>query len=84
MEVQAKAEYMRAKLKGFNGVKALSGLGMMIGIEVEKPSKEIVKACLEKGLLVLTAHEKVRLLPPLNITKLEMDEGLSILKEVLK
>ena len=84
LEVQAKAEYMRAKLKGFNGVKALSGLGMMIGIEVEKPSKEIVKACLEKGLLVLTAHEKVRLLPPLNITKLEMDEGLSILKEVLK
>ena len=55
----------------------------MIGLEVEKPAKEIAQQCLERGLLVLTAHEKVRIVPPLNITKTEMDEGLTILREVL-
>ena len=83
LEVQGKSEYMRAKLKGFDGVKRVSGLGLMIGLEVDGSSKEIAKKCLEKGLLVLTAHEKVRIVPPLNITKTEMDEGLTILREVL-
>lgn len=84
LEVQGKAAYLRAKLKGFDGVKSVSGLGLMIGLETARPAKEVALAAAERGLLVLTAHEKVRLLPPLNITKLEMDEGLSILKEVLK
>lgn len=83
LEVQGKSEYLRAKLKGFNGVKRVTGLGLMIGLEVEKPAKEIAQQCLERGLLVLTAHEKVRIVPPLNITKTEMDEGLTILREVL-
>ena len=83
LEVQGKAEYLRAKLKGFDGVKRVTGLGLMIGLEVEKPAKEIAQNCLKRGLLVLTAHEKVRIVPPLNITKTEMDEGLTILREVL-
>lgn len=83
LEVQGKAEYLRAKLKGFNGVKRVTGLGLMIGLEVEKPAKEIAQNCLKRGLLVLTAHEKVRIVPPLNISKTEMDEGLTILREVL-
>lgn len=83
LEVQGKAEYLRAKLKGFDGVKRVTGLGLMIGLDVEGSAKEIAKNCLEKGLLVLTAHERVRLVPPLNITKTEMDEGLTILREVL-
>ena len=83
LEVQGKSEYLRAKLKGFNGVKRVTGLGLMIGLEVEKPAKEIAQNCLKRGLLVLTAHEKVRIVPPLNITKTEMDEGLTILREVL-
>lgn len=83
LEVQGKAEYLRAKLKGFDGVKRVTGLGLMIGLEVEKPAKEIAQQCLHRGLLVLTAHEKVRIVPPLNITKTEMDEGLTILREVL-
>lgn len=82
-EVQGKAEYLRAKLKGFDGVRRVSGLGLMIGLNVEKPAKEIAQNCLKRGLLVLTAHEKVRIVPPLNITKTEMDEGLTILREVL-
>ncbi len=83
LEVQGKSEYLRAKLKGFDGVKRVTGLGLMIGLEVEKPAKEIAQNCLKRGLLVLTAHEKVRIVPPLNISKTEMDEGLTILREVL-
>ena len=83
LEVQGKAEYLRAKLKGFDGVRRVTGLGLMIGLKVEKPAKEIAQQCLHRGLLVLTAHEKVRIVPPLNITKTEMDEGLTILREVL-
>lgn len=83
LEVKGKAEYLRAKLKGFDGVRRVTGLGLMIGLNVEKPAKEIAQNCLKRGLLVLTAHEKVRIVPPLNITKTEMDEGLTILREVL-
>lgn len=84
LEVQGKAAYLRAKLKNFHGVREVTGLGLMIGLSVNKPAKEIATQCLNRGLLVLTAHERVRLLPPLTITKTEMDEGLSILKEVLE
>ena len=82
-EVTGKAEYLRAKLKGFDGVKKVTGLGMMIGLELTKNPKEVAAECLKRGLLVLTAHSRLRLVPPLTITKIEMDEGLSILKGVL-
>ena len=84
LEVQGKAAYLRAKLKNLEGVKEVTGLGMMIGLEIDKDSKQVAKACLERGLLVLTAHKRLRLVPPLTITKTEMDEGLSILREVLR
>lgn len=84
LEVQGKSEYLRAKVRLFDGVKSVTGFGLMIGLETEKSAKEIVAECLQKGLLLLTAHDRVRLLPPLTITKTEIDEGLSVLKEVLK
>ena len=84
LEVRAKGDYMRTKLRAIDGVKAVTGLGLMIGLEVNGNSKDIAKKCLEKGLLVLTAHERVRIVPPLNITKREMDEGLTIFREVLR
>ena len=84
LEVQGKSDYMRAKLKGFDGVKRVTGLGLMIGLEIGKNAKEVAAECLKRGLLVLTAHDRVRLVPPLTITKTEMDEGLSVIKEVLK
>ena len=63
----------------------VTGLGLMIGLSLkEKTAKQVAQTCLEKGLLVLTAHSRLRIVPPLNITKTQMDEGLSILKEVLK
>ena len=84
-EVKEKSEYIISFLKNIKGVKSISGLGLMLGIETDKNASDIAKGCLEKGLLVLTAHKnKVRLLPALNINKKEIDEGLNILKEVIE
>ena len=84
-EVKAKSEYIREKLSAINGVKSVSGLGLMIGVELEeKAALDVVNAALEKGLLVLTAKTKVRLLPPLNITYDEIDKGLEILQSVIE
>ncbi len=66
-------------------VESVTGMGLMIGIGLKKgTSKEIAAKCLEKGLIALTAHEKVRLLPPLTITDGELEQGLAILLEVLE
>ena len=83
-EVKEKSEYLIGELKKINGIKSVSGMGLMLGIEIEKPAGDMAKEALKKGLLVLTAKTKVRLLPPLNITKDELDRGLKILKEVIE
>lgn len=83
-EVGRKSELIKSELQKINGVKSVSGMGLMLGIETEKSAKEIADKCLEKGLLVLTAKTKVRLLPALNITNEEIKKGLSILKGVIE
>lgn len=82
--VSEKSEYIIKFLKNVKGVKSISGMGLMLGIETEKEAKEVVNECLEKGLLVLTAKTKIRLLPALNISYEEIDNGLNILKEVIE
>lgn len=83
-EVSKKSEYIFSKLKNIKGVESVSGLGLMIGITLtEKKAADVVKAALDKGLLLLTAKEKVRLLPPLTITYEEIDKGIGILSELL-
>lgn len=82
--VSEKSEYIRNYLSDIKGVKSISGMGLMLGIETEKDAKEIANACLENGLLVLTAKTKIRLLPALNISYEEIDKGLNILKEVIE
>lgn len=82
-EVRAKSAYVFEELEGAKGVKSVSGLGLMIGIETEKDAKEIVNACLQKGVLILTAKTKVRLLPPLNIGWDELKKAIAILKETI-
>ncbi len=80
-----KASYIREKLSAISGVKSVSGLGLMIGIELEsKAALDIANKCLEEGLLVLTAKTKVRLLPPLNISYDHIDKGLAILKNIIE
>ena len=82
-EVQAKSKYIFEEFEGSKGVKSVSGLGLMIGIETEKDAKEIVKACMQKGVLILTAKTKVRLLPPLNIGWDELKKAVAILKDII-
>ena len=84
-EVTKKGDYIREKLAKCSEVQSVSGIGLMIGIELKtKKAADIAKACLENGLLVLTAKTKVRLLPPLTITYEELDEGLDILIGLLE
>lgn len=83
-EVCKKSEYIKEYLLNTDGVKSVSGMGLMLGIETEKDAKAVAQDCLENGLLVLTAKTKIRLLPALNISKCELDRGLKILKEVIE
>lgn len=84
-EVSKKGDYIREKLAKCSEVQSVSGIGLMIGIELKtKKAADIAKACLENGLLVLTAKTKVRLLPPLTITYDELNEGLDILIGLLE
>ena len=81
-DVKKKADYIRAELSGADGVISVSGLGLMIGIETVKPAGEVVKTCMERGVLCLTAKTKVRLLPPLNIPMDTLAQAVAIIKEV--
>ena len=84
-EVKRKAALLREKLAQLPGVESVSGLGLMIGIALkDKKAIDVANAALEEGLLVLTAKTKVRLLPPLTITKEEIDAGLAIFEEQIK
>ncbi|MGI6594752.1 MAG: acetylornithine/succinylornithine family transaminase [Christensenellales bacterium] len=81
-EINAKAKYIRDEISKFKNVEKLTGLGLMIGIKVkDKKGKDVRAACEKDGLLILTAKDNVRLLPPLNITYEEIDKGLQILKK---
>lgn len=81
--VREKGKFIRKSLKNSTGVTGITGLGLMLGLSVEKPARDVVAQCLDRGVIFLTAHEKVRLLPPLNIGLDELDEALTILKGVL-
>ena len=84
-EAVKKGEYFREKLLAMPNIESVSGLGLMIGATLkEGDAHDIAKKCLDEGLLILTAKEKLRFLPPLNITYEEIDKGLEILTKVLK
>lgn len=83
LEVQGKSAYLFTQLGRIRNVIGVTGLGLMIGLETSKGAREVAERCLERGLIVLTAKNKVRLLPPLNVRKDEMDFALQILNEVI-
>ena len=66
-QVREKEALIRQMLEGAPGVKAVTGMGLMIGIQTEKPVSEVLSQCREEGVLCLTAKDRLRLLPPLNI-----------------
>ncbi len=84
-EVVKKGAYYKEKLEAMDGVDFVRGEGLMIGVMLkEKTAKDLLIGCADKGLLILTAKDLVRFLPPLNITYDEIDKGLKIFEDVLK
>lgn len=67
-------------LDGAPGVVSLSGRGLMIGIETVKPAPDVLKACMDRGVLCLTAKDRVRLLPALNISWDELKEATAVIR----
>ena len=81
-EVREKSAYVFSALEGASGVEAVSGMGLMIGVKTTKPAKDVVNTCMEKGVLCLTAKDKVRLLPALNIPMDVLKEAVEVIKSV--
>ncbi len=84
-EVSEKSEYIISRLSECKNVKSVSGKGFMLGIECDKPAKAVIASAMEKGVLVLSAKTKVRLLPPLNIPfcllEMAMDKLIEAIEE---
>lgn len=83
-DVRRKSKYIIDTLSGTKGVKGISGMGLMLGIETEKPAKDVVVKCIENGVVPLTAKNKVRLLPALNIPDDLLKEAIDVLKKVIQ
>ena len=84
-EVMQKSEYFRNKLMLIDEVEGVDGLGLMIGVRLKsKKASDILTAAAENGLLILTAKDKLRFLPPLNISYDDIDAGLAIIENLLK
>jgi acetylornithine/succinyldiaminopimelate/putrescine aminotransferase len=84
--VREKGAYFKERLKSIFGDKVVDvrGTGLMIGVQFHERSADFVKACLAEGLLVIPAgHETVRIYPPVNIDRENLDKGLAIIEKVL-
>ncbi|MBP3370361.1 MAG: aspartate aminotransferase family protein [Clostridia bacterium] len=79
--VREKSQYIFDELNKADGIISVSGLGLMIGIETEKPATEIIDKCRDNGVLVIKAKQKIRLLPALNIEKELLKKAIKIIKE---
>ena len=83
-QVSERAVQLRTGLAKLPHVKNISGIGLMVGIEFfDVQAADVLAACREKGLLVLTAKTRLRLLPPLTVSEHEVDMALEVLAEVL-
>lgn len=79
--VQARSAYIKQELADAKGVIGVSGLGLMLGIQTEKNAADIIAACREKGVLVIKAKDKLRLLPALNIPMGQLAKAIAVIKE---
>ncbi len=79
-QVREKSAYIWSELNGASGIKSVSGMGLMIGIETEKDATEVLSMCRENGVLAIKAKQKVRLLPALNIPTAVLEKAIAIIK----
>lgn len=82
-EVKQKSDYIFSEFESAKGVESVSGMGLMVGIKTQKPAGDVVKDAMEKGVLCLTAKDKVRLLPALNIPFEDLKTAVQIIKSCL-
>ena len=80
--VRSRSAYITGELTGANGIRSVTGLGLMLGVETERPAADVIGECMEKGVLVISAKGKVRLLPALNIPMPLLEKAVQVLKEV--
>lgn len=83
-EVKEKSDYIFSALSNSDGVESVSGMGLMIGIKTKKNAKEVVAECMNNGVLCLTAKDKVRLLPALNIPFKQLKQAIEVIKNACK
>ena len=84
-QVTEKGKYLREKLLKIDEISRVDGMGLMLGAALKtKKAADVVGEALERGLLMLTAKDKLRFLPPLTITYEEIDKGVAILEGILK
>lgn len=83
-EVKEKSDYIFSALSNSDGVESVSGMGLMIGIKTKKNAKEVVAECINNGVLCLTAKDKVRLLPALNIPFEQLKQAVEVIKKACK
>ncbi len=83
-EVRQKSEYLVSRFTGAPGIESVSGLGLMLGLQTVKPASEVIKACMENGVLVLSAKSRVRLLPALNIPMELLEKAADIILAAAK
>ena len=82
--VTERAELIKSTLLGAAGIESVSGLGLMMGIKTVKPAGEVIAKCMENGVLVISAKDKVRLLPPLNIPTDLLKKALAVIIDACK
>ena len=83
-EVVRRGEELKNRLERLPGAVEVRGLGLLLGLEIDRVARDVIAACAEKGVLVGSAGERVlRLTPPLTINDEELDHGLTVLEEVL-
>ena len=83
-KVEEKGAFLEKKLLKLEGVKSVHRLGLMVGIEIDGDAHDIAAKCIQNGLLIITAKDLLRMLPPLIITKDELLEAVNILEKTLK
>lgn len=81
-KVKRRSGYVMAALYNAPGIESLSGLGLMIGIKTSAPAGDVVRECINRGVLCLTAKDKVRLLPALNIPMEDLEYAIETIKAV--
>lgn len=84
-EIVKKGKYIKNNLIKLDNVKSINGIGLMLGVELKEGlnAREIVEKCISKGVIPLTAKNKIRLLPPLTISQKDLSKAIDILKECL-